>query len=57
MTHEPDCLGGVLLALLIGTLAFAWLLVAHAETAEERARRLDGVGRSTGIVWTRPLTP
>jgi hypothetical protein len=54
MSSEPDCLAGLLVALVFGILCSIIVIVTHP-TPDERQIWLSRMGKSTGIVWTRPL--
>jgi len=51
---EPDCLGGLLVA-LVATLLVTVIVILSHPTADERQLLLDRLGQSSGVNWTHPL--
>jgi len=55
MSSEPDCLAGLLIALLVVALGIVLVTICNP-TPEQQQLIFNTLGRdATGIVWTRPL--
>jgi len=49
--HEPDCLEGLILAIVLLALAFSGVLLLAPPTPQELANLHDAMGKSTHVRW------